>query len=65
MVIESSEYDKEQLRRKQAAAGARFVPINQRHMGSDRTPEIIAAFKMDLERRELCSAELPGGGSDC
>ena len=62
MVIESSEYDKEQLRRKAAAAGARFVPINQRHMGSDRTPEIIAVFKMDLERRGVvfrlnCRAE--------
>ena len=51
MVLESSEDDEERLRRKAAAAGARFVPIKQRHMGSDRTPEIIAAFKRDLEHK--------------
>lgn len=50
-VLESSEDDEELLRRKAAAAGARFVPIKQRHMGSDRTPEIIAAFKRDLEHK--------------
>jgi uncharacterized FAD-dependent dehydrogenase len=43
--------DEEMLRRKAAAAGARFIPIKQRHMGSDRTPQIIAAFKQDLEHR--------------
>ncbi len=48
--VPSSE-DAEMLRRKAAAAGARFIPIKQRHMGSDRTPEIIEAFKRDLEKR--------------
>jgi len=43
--------DEEMLRRKAAAAGARFIAIKQRHMGSDRTPQIIAAFKQDLEGR--------------
>jgi len=43
--------DEEMLRRKAAAAGARFIAIRQRHMGSDKTPQIIAAFKQDLERR--------------
>jgi hypothetical protein len=43
--------DAEMLRRKAAAAGARFIPIRQRHMGSDRTPQIIAAFKDDLVKR--------------
>lgn len=42
--------DEEMLRRKAAAAGARFIAIRQRHMGSDRTPQIISAFKRDLER---------------
>ncbi|HUI39666.1 MAG TPA: NAD(P)/FAD-dependent oxidoreductase [Methanothrix sp.] len=41
----------EELRRKAASAGARFIAINQRHMGSDKTPLIIQAFKKDLEQR--------------
>lgn len=57
-LLESAEDDEELLRRKAAASGARFVPIKQRHMGSDKTPQIIAAFKEDLERKGLnfCSA---------
>jgi uncharacterized FAD-dependent dehydrogenase len=50
-IQEPSMEDSEMLRRKAAAAGARFIPIKQRHMGSDRTPEIIASFKKDLENR--------------
>lgn len=41
----------EELRRKAASAGARFIAIKQRHMGSDKTPWIIEAFKKDLEHR--------------
>lgn len=52
-VLEPSEDDIEMLSRKAAAAGARFVPIRQRHMGSDKTPEIIAAFKRDLESKGI------------
>ncbi|MHB8117704.1 MAG: NAD(P)/FAD-dependent oxidoreductase [Methanothrix sp.] len=52
-ILEPSEDDAEMLTRKAAAAGARFVPIRQRHMGSDRTPEIIAAFKRDLEQKGI------------
>ena len=52
-IIEPSEDDAEMLKRNAAAAGARFVPIRQRHMGSDRTPEIIAAFKKDLEQKGI------------
>ena len=51
--LEPSEDDTEMLRRKAAAAGARFIPIRQRHMGSDRTPEIIATFKKDLEQKGI------------
>lgn len=43
--------DEEALRRRAAAAGARFKAIRQRHMGSDKTPQIIEAFRNDLERR--------------
>jgi uncharacterized FAD-dependent dehydrogenase len=50
-ILEPSEDDAEMLKRKAAAAGARFVPIRQRHMGSDRTPKIIATFKRDLEQK--------------
>lgn len=49
-ILEPSEEDAEMLKRKTAAAGARFLPIRQRHMGSDRTPKIIAAFKRELEQ---------------
>ncbi len=49
--LEPSEEDAEMLKRRAAAAGARFVPIKQRHMGSDRTPEIIARFKSELVQR--------------
>lgn len=52
-VLEPSEDDAEMLKRKAAAAGARFVPIRQRHMGSDGTPRIIAAFKKDLEQKGI------------
>ena len=52
-ILEPSEDDAEMLKRKAAAAGARFVPIKQRHMGSDRTPKIIAAFKRDLEQKGI------------
>ncbi|NPV61367.1 MAG: NAD(P)/FAD-dependent oxidoreductase [Methanotrichaceae archaeon] len=47
--IEASPEDAECLRRRAAAAGARFIAIKQRHMGSDLTPEIIEAFKRDLK----------------
>jgi hypothetical protein len=52
-ILEPSVDDAEMLTRKAAAAGARFVPIRQRHMGSDRTPEIIATFKRDLEQKGI------------
>jgi uncharacterized protein len=48
--IEPTPEDAEMLGRKAAAAGARFIAIKQRHMGSDKTPEIISAFKRDLEQ---------------
>ena len=38
----------EALKRRAASAGARFVDISQRHIGSDRTPELIGQFKDDL-----------------
>ncbi len=49
--MEPKAEDAEMLRRKAAAAGARFIAIKQRHMGSDKTPEIISAFKKDLVQK--------------
>lgn len=43
--------DVEDLSRRAASVGARFIAIKQRHMGSDRTPEIIREFSDDLKRR--------------
>lgn len=41
----------EDLKRRAAASGARFIEIPQRHMGSDNAPLIIKNFKEDLEAR--------------
>jgi len=38
----------EDLKRRAASAGARFIEINQRHIGSDKTKAVIKAFKDDL-----------------
>jgi len=35
--------------RKSAASGIKFIPIVQRHMGSDKTPAIIESIKKELE----------------
>ncbi|TMS40823.1 MAG: NAD(P)/FAD-dependent oxidoreductase [Methanobacterium sp.] len=35
--------------RKSAASGIKFIPIVQRHMGSDKTPAIIDSIKKELE----------------
>ncbi len=44
----------EQIRdweRKAAQAGVKFIPIIQRHIGSDHTPEVIGSIKQHLEGR--------------
>ena len=46
----SSEADIEQLKRRAASAGVRFVDIKQRHVGSDWTKKVIGSFKEDLDR---------------
>jgi uncharacterized FAD-dependent dehydrogenase len=43
----------EQLKRKAAAFGARFIEITQRHMGSDNAPKVIANFEKDLRDRGI------------
>ncbi|MCZ7357741.1 MAG: NAD(P)/FAD-dependent oxidoreductase [Candidatus Methanoperedens sp.] len=43
----------EQLKRRAAAVGARFIEIIQRHMGSDNAPKVIGNFEKDLEERGI------------
>ena len=43
----------EDLKRKSASHGARFLDIKQRHMGSDKAPEIISNFKKDLDKKDI------------
>jgi uncharacterized FAD-dependent dehydrogenase len=38
----------EELKRRAASVGARFIEINQRHIGSDKTKEVIKSFKNNL-----------------
>ena len=38
------------LQRRAASVGIKFLPITQRHMGSDGAPKVIDNFKNDLER---------------
>ena len=39
----------ETLKRRAASAGARFIDIPQRHIGSDRAPRLIEHFKTELD----------------
>ncbi len=53
---ELSEPTREQFEtwsRKAASAGARFLSIPQRHIGSDRSAEVIRKFKEDLEEKNV------------
>ncbi|MDI9394578.1 MAG: NAD(P)/FAD-dependent oxidoreductase [Euryarchaeota archaeon] len=38
----------EELKRRAASVGARFIEIKQRHIGSDNSPAVIWRFKQDL-----------------
>jgi uncharacterized FAD-dependent dehydrogenase len=40
----------EELERKAAAVGVNFIPIPQRHIGTDNAPKVIKSFKETLER---------------
>ncbi|MCZ7391970.1 MAG: FAD-binding protein, partial [Candidatus Methanoperedens sp.] len=43
----------EQLKRRAAAVGARFIEIIQRHIGSDNAPLVIENFEKDLKERGI------------
>ncbi|MFW6040574.1 MAG: NAD(P)/FAD-dependent oxidoreductase [Thermoplasmatota archaeon] len=39
----------EELKRRAASVGAKFFPIIQSHIGSDKAPDVIKSFKKELE----------------
>ncbi|BAW32076.1 MAG TPA: NAD(P)/FAD-dependent oxidoreductase [Methanothermobacter sp.] len=41
----------EKILKKSAAAGINFIPIIQRHIGSDKTPAVIKSIKENLKKR--------------
>ncbi len=43
----------EQLKRASSAFGAKFIEINQRHIGSDNAPHVIGNFEKDLKNRGI------------
>jgi len=43
--------EEEDLVRKAAAVGVDFLPIPQRHIGTDNAPQVIKSLKKDLERQ--------------
>ena len=45
------EEEVERLTRRAAAAGVRFIPIPQRHIGSEHLPGVMGSFKRDVEKR--------------
>jgi hypothetical protein len=40
----------EELTRRAAASGVKFIPIPQRHIGSEYLPDVINSFKRDMEK---------------
>lgn len=44
-----SDAETAEILKKSSAAGIKFIPIVQRHMGSDKTPQIINSIKKELE----------------
>jgi len=47
-LYKGTEEDIEELKRRAASVGASFIEINQRHIGSDKTKDVIKSFKTDL-----------------
>lgn len=43
----------EELKRRAASVGARFIDIKQRHIGSDNAPEVIGNFKSMLDEKRV------------
>lgn len=50
-IYEAKGSEAEKLARKAAAADVKFIPIKQRHIGSENLPGIINSFKKSLENK--------------
>jgi uncharacterized FAD-dependent dehydrogenase len=48
-----NEEDAADLERRAASVGVRFIPIVQRHIGSDNAPRVIENFSQDLRKRDI------------
>lgn len=48
---ESPHIPSHQLQQSAAANGIEFIPITQKHIGSDMLPKVIGSMKTDLEGR--------------
>ncbi len=46
-----SEEDTAEILKKSAASGIKFIPIVQRHIGSDKTPDVINSIRKELESK--------------
>lgn len=50
-LYEASQDEVAGLERKAAAVGVKFIPIPQRHIGTDNAPKVISNFQKDLEKK--------------
>jgi len=48
-VYDSSQGEAEELERRAAAVGALFIPIRQRHIGTDNAPKVIQNLEDNLK----------------
>ncbi|APH39176.1 NAD(P)/FAD-dependent oxidoreductase [Methanohalophilus halophilus] len=52
-MISPKEEDVEQLQRRAASVGAKFIDTKQRHIGTDNAPAVIGKFKKKLDESEV------------
>jgi len=49
-VYDCDQKETEDLKRTAAAVGAQFIPIRQRHIGTDNAPRLSRTWRMGLRR---------------
>jgi len=52
-IYSPNQEDVENLERKAAAVGVNFIPIPQRHIGTDNAPQVISQLKKNLESKGI------------
>jgi len=50
-IFNPTQEEAEELERKAAAVGVRFIPIPQRHIGTDNAPNVIKKFEEKIKRK--------------